>query len=134
MWDRAIVATFFLLFVLGGGLVHIKMESIIFSGIALLLISLALLARELFCRIIGRPMWAAGLFLALQSIAFVLLTFAVIAWNSWSPQDATGNGVHWLVFVFCIWSALVTWTAGLTLPAMWMESLEKGREAAFVHD
>lgn len=131
MWDRAIVATFFLLFVLGGGLVHLKMESIIFSGIALLLISLASLARELYCRLIGRPLWTAGLLLALQSIAFVLITFAVIAWHQWSPQDASDHGVDWVVLAYCVWSSLVSWTAGYTLPVIPTDSVENDRNAIF---
>lgn len=100
-WDRVLLVLSIIVCAVGSPLAYYEIESIVGSGIAMFLVSLLLLIREVYCRIrLARPAWWLTFFLSLFGLAFVCGICAMIALLQWSPGAAKANYVAEMVACF----------------------------------
>ena len=115
-WDQLLLVALLAIALFGAPAAFAGIETIIYSGLALFLASIALLIRELWCRRDGRRAWTLGLVLAISGLGFVLGLIGLINVNNWGPNDAKKVGVPYVVAVFGVWLVLGSYVAWRTIP------------------
>lgn len=100
--DRILLVSTVIICLVAVPLAFVEIETIIGSGIAIVVAGVLLCVRETTCRLRGRPPSRFNLSLALAGPTFAAGLTSVISWMSWSPTDASDHYVREIVAIAAI--------------------------------